>query len=481
MRPRGKLTDMGGAPKITKSTLSAVRGWPDHLTVWRWHFYAGLLCIPFVLWLAATGSIYLFKPQIDAWLDRPYENLAPDGGHSSPSAQVSAALAAVPGSVLKSYELPRSPRSAVQILVGEGAQLKRVYVHPATLQVLKVIDEDSRFTNQIFHLHGELMAGDRGSMLVETAASWTIVMLITGLYLWWPRDVSGLAGVVYPRLQRRSRLLWRDLHAVTGFWVTFFALFLLISGLPWAKSWGGLLKDVRHWSSPAAPVRQDWTTGRSSELQARALSMEAVGADEHAGHHHHDAASAGQTRDTAPRDYRPLDNLVPMVQAARLAPPVLIEPPSRANASWSARSDTQDRPLRAELQLDGTRGVIVSRHDFSQRPLLDRVIGTGIAAHEGQLFAPLNQLLGLFTAISLWVVCISALVMWWRRRPAGVLGAPAALVRSPLAASVMVLIVLLGIALPLLGITLLTVWTVEKTLLRRWPAARTFLSLSPAG
>jgi transposase len=31
-------------------------------TVWRWHFYAGLFCIPFVLWFATTGTIYLFKP-----------------------------------------------------------------------------------------------------------------------------------------------------------------------------------------------------------------------------------------------------------------------------------------------------------------------------------------------------------------------------------------------------------------------------------
>lgn len=460
---------------------AAERGWPDRLTVWRWHFYAGLLCIPFVLWLAATGSIYLFKPQLDAWLDRPYEHLSGGGQPARPSAQVSAALAAVPGSVLSAYELPKAPRSAVQILVGHGTQLKRVYVHPVTLQILKVIDEDSRFTNQIFHLHGELMAGDRGSMLVETAASWTIVMLVTGLYLWWPRDVSGLAGVVYPRLQRRSRLLWRDLHAVTGFWVTFFALFLLISGLPWAKSWGGLLKDVRHWSSASAPVRQDWTTGRSSELAARKSSMTAPAAapdaDEHAGHHHGGASNA---TNVAPTDYRPLDGLVPVVEAAHLQSPALIEPPTCVHAGWTAKSDTQDRPLRAELQLDGTRAVILSRHGFSQRPLLDRMIATGIAAHEGQLFAPLNQFLGLFTAASLWLVCISAIVLWWRRRPAGVLGAPLPAARAPLATGVVALIVLLGIALPLLGVTLLVVWTVERTLLRRWPAARIFLSLRAA-
>ena len=458
-------------------------GWPDHVTVWRWHFYAGLLCIPFVLWLAATGSIYLFKPQIDAWLDRPYEGLELHSPLKSPSAQVSAALAAVPGAVLSQYELPKNADSAVQVLVGQGAGLKRVYVHPATLQVLQVRDEDHRFTNQILHLHGELMAGDRGSMIVETAASWTIVMLITGLYLWWPKEgSSGPAGVVYPRLRRGGRTFWRDLHAVTGFWVSFFALFLLISGLPWAKSWGGMLKEVRR-SSSTVTWRQDWTTGRSSELEQRRLAS--MTPDEHAGHHH-GAEATSRTVETSqagelptPPDYHALDALVPLVRAANLQPPVLIAPPSRASATWTAKSDTQNRPLRADLTLDGDRAVIVARHDFSQRPLLDRVIGFGIAAHEGQLFAPLNQLLGLFTAVSLWLVCISAIVMWWRRRPIGVLGAPASAARSPLSIGVVALIVLLGVLLPLYGVTVLLVWAVERTLLRRWSAARSFLGLSP--
>ena len=42
-------------------------------TVWRWHFYAGLFCIPFVLWLSLTGTIYLFKPQVEKFLDRNYD------------------------------------------------------------------------------------------------------------------------------------------------------------------------------------------------------------------------------------------------------------------------------------------------------------------------------------------------------------------------------------------------------------------------
>jgi uncharacterized iron-regulated membrane protein len=100
----------------------------DHRTVWRWHFYAGLFCIPFVLWLATTGTIFLFKPQIERFLDRPYDHLS-IASRAAANAQVQAALAAVPGSTLDSYELPHTSTSAAQILVDKGTQQFRVYIH----------------------------------------------------------------------------------------------------------------------------------------------------------------------------------------------------------------------------------------------------------------------------------------------------------------------------------------------------------------
>ena len=44
-------------------------------TLWRWHFYAGLFVIPFVLVLALSGSVFLFKPQIDRWEERAFQGL----------------------------------------------------------------------------------------------------------------------------------------------------------------------------------------------------------------------------------------------------------------------------------------------------------------------------------------------------------------------------------------------------------------------
>jgi uncharacterized iron-regulated membrane protein len=92
----------------------------DLCTIWRWHFYAGLFCIPFVLWLSVTGTNYPFKPQVEAWLDSVSDGLLSQSGlQARPEMQVQAALEAVRGSNLYMYEMPGHPGSAPQIIVGK--------------------------------------------------------------------------------------------------------------------------------------------------------------------------------------------------------------------------------------------------------------------------------------------------------------------------------------------------------------------------
>ena len=457
--------------------------WPDYRTVWRWHFYAGLLCLPFIAWLATTGSIYLFKPQIESWLERPYDRLAMTAPAQPPSAQVKAALAAAPGTTLRAYELPQSPTSAARVIVSRGAKQVRVYVRPDTLQVLKVVNEDDRIMRVIFRLHGELLAGDRGSNLVELAACWAIVMLITGLFLWWPRSATGLAGVLWPRLGGGARQFWRDLHAVTGVWVSLFAIFLLLTGLPWAKNWGGYLKQVRALTG-ASSATMDWTNGRAAELaqrRAQDAGTRAVQNDEHADHMAMGGMVLGRMAMpgmAAPLDrYAPLDRMVPTVMALQLPPPVSISPPIRKKGGWTAKSDTPNRPQRVDLKLDATTGAVTQRTNFNQRPWIDQAVGFGVAAHEGQLFGPLNQALGVFTASGLVTMAVSAAVMWWRRRPEGRLGAPPALAERRVGAGLIAVTVLLAIYLPLLGASLIVVLLLEQLVLRRIPPVARWLGL----
>ncbi len=424
----------------------------DYRMFWRWHFYAGLVCLPFIIILSITGPIYLFKPQIEAAIDAKYDHLRFAGPPQSTEAMVKAAVATVPDSQFKAIEVRPDIHDAVRIIVLKGDNKIRVYVDPRNLKILKQVPEESRFMEVVKTIHGELFAGRFGQIIVELAACWAIVMILTGLYLWWPRDIKGVAGLLYPRLEMGKRIFWRDTHAVIGIYISALALFLLLTGLPWTYVWGNAFKSVRAIASPA-PVAQTWSQGRTDEKMV--LKAEGV----------------------APTDLSRLDALLDTARALNLPSPVTLTAPAKHDILWKLDSDTGNRPQRVTLMIDPLMLEVISRENFADKKPFDQAIGYGIAAHEGQLFGPLNQALGVLTALGLMTLCVSAVVMWWQRRPMDKLGAPQILPDERLAPGLALIIVVLGIFLPVLGISLITVGLIEWLILRRISRVRDWLGL----
>lgn len=426
--------------------------------LWRWHFYAGLFCIPFIILLSITGSLYLFKPQIEAALDRPFTHLGVTGPSAPVSQQVQVAISKVEGSTFKSYRLPDGPTDAAQVLVTKGGEDTIVYVHTASLEVLKAIPREDRLMAVVRTIHGELLIGNNGSLIVELTASWAIVMVVTGLYLWWPRTAQGLQGVLIPRLNAGSKVFWRDIHAVTGIWVSFFALFLLLTGLPWTNVWGKGFDMVRDVTGTAA-VSKDWTQSRAAEREATTQAFS---------HHGHDA----------PYYVANVDDIAASARAARLAPPVIITPPDGKNPNWMARSLAGDHISRIEIAYSAADGSEIRREAFGDKHVIDQAVGVGIAAHEGQLFGPLNQLLGVLTALGLVLLSMSAFVMWRKRAPDGVLGAPPPIPDQRIGVGLGLLIFVFALFLPVLGACLILVAVTERLILSRVASLRQFLGLA---
>lgn len=440
-------------------------------TVWRWHFYAGLFVMPMILILATTGAFFLWKPQIDRWEERAFRNL-PVGGTVAPSVQRDAALAAFPGAVMSSFRLPEHPGDAAMVhlaLPGDGG-MRDVFVSSQG-KVLGILDPEQRLTALDQKIHGQLLIGRKGSWIVELAASWAIVMIATGLWLWWPRG-RGLGGILWPRFRLRGRLLWRDIHAVTGFWVSALALVLLFTGLPWADVWGHAFKAIRT-ELGLVKGKQDWTLGGKAPEAGTADGL-------HGGHDH--AAMMAMTGMAMPMpgaapDAAVFDLVVGKARIEDLAFPALVEPPRRHDGGWTVKSDSQNRPQRVTIRYGGT-GLETRREGFAQKHAIDRIVGYGIAWHEGQLFGLANQLIGTATAIALILLSISGFVMWRKRRPGGLLGAPPRPMKPRVPLGLKLLFGFFVVWLPLFTASLTLLWLFDTFALPRLPRLARWLGVA---
>lgn len=441
---------------------------PLYFRLWRWHFFAGLFCVPLVVLLSLTGSLYLFKPQIEAALESRYDGLRIEGPALPPAAIVAAAEAAMPGSRVKSYAIPTETDSAIRVGLTTEAGDRLAFVHPVSGEVLGTIVEADRLMAVVKSIHGELLMGDNGSLIVELAASWAIVMIATGLYLWWPRG-QGLAGVLVIRTGQGKRLFWRDVHAVTGVWVSGAALLLLLTGLPWTGVWGDGFKMVRDVTGTAA-IKQDWSRSRSSE------ALDAVA--DHGGHEGHEGHSHAVPADGSGANAMPQaswTSVIAQAKALDLAPPIVVMAPSARNQVFVVRSNHPNPAMTARGELSVTSANVLGVEQFGDRHGIDQAVGIGIALHEGRLFGLANQLIGLATALGLIVLSVSSIMMWWARRPKGKLAAPPFPADHRLGPGLVVLALMLGLFLPLLGASIIVIAMLDRVV---WPVARRVMKIA---
>lgn len=457
------------APRVNKLYFAA----------WRWHFYAGLYVIPFILMLAITGTMMVsFTAFTSEYGDRMVIDRV-----TQPmplEAQAQAAMAAYPGAAIGQYIAPRSETAPAIFGVKTEAETRMVALNPATGAVLRDTREGDTWEEFADALHGELMLGKPwGDLLVEIAASLSILLLVSGLYLAWPRDGRGLRAMLVPDLAARGRSLWKSLHLVIGTWISVFLLLFLLSGLAWAGIWGG--KFVQAWST--FPAEKSKNVPLSDKLHA---SM------------NHTAAETvpwvlEQTPMPASGSQAGIEGLAPgtpvtLTTVAQLARDIgfdgrfQLAVPEGDTGVWtisrdSMSNDSTDPTSDRTVHVDRYTGNILADIRFADYGLAGKTMAVGIPLHMG-LMGTLNAVANILICVALVAVAISGAVMWWKRRPngAGRLAAPPVPVDVPLAKGVVLIALALSMAFPVLGLTLLVVLALDMILLSRIPALKRALS-----
>ncbi|MGE6631873.1 PepSY-associated TM helix domain-containing protein [Bacillus sp. NPDC077027] len=431
---------------------------------WRWHFYAGLFFMPLLVLLAITGAIYLFKPQIEqSMYDKQYRVTA-EGEKISATRQIDAVLEVYPESEAVRYRPGESKERSAEVGISESGTTYTAYVNPYSGQVMGRMKDEAKLMNRVEEIHGELMAGTIGDRIIELTACWGIVLIVTGIYLWWPSIPKRFGGVVIPRFSKGKKLLLRDLHAVPAFWISAGMLFLILTGLPWSGLWGESFQKIMTNTGEGYPPSIWVGDAPVSQLKTEDVADVPWAAEQL------DVPTSNQSTFLK----LSIDDVVKIAEGQRIHPAYDIYIPQKADGVYTLSVFPPKAKDEATMHIDQYTGVILADYRYDHYGWIGKTIALGITLHKGTEFGLFNQLAGLLICLGIVGVVVSGFLLWLKRKPNGSLGAPKAPSKGRMKWFLLLLIGL-GILFPLVGVSLIIVLLVDILLIQRIPRLKAFL------
>lgn len=204
------------------------------------------LSIPFGIILVIvclTGSILVFEKELlEACYPSRYYVKEAKGEPLPTVALISAARQQLPDSVkITGIRVFPDPKRTYQLVL--PARKAAVFVNPYTGEITGT-DDGKGFFLDMMRLHRWLLDEYKrdgsfswGKALVGYSTLVLVIILISGIVIWFPRTKKALKN----RLKIRTRNGWfrffYDLHVAGGFYATLLLLALALTGLTWSFSW----------------------------------------------------------------------------------------------------------------------------------------------------------------------------------------------------------------------------------------------------
>jgi uncharacterized iron-regulated membrane protein len=381
--------------------------------------------------LAITGIIYLFKDSYEAPQKQELLRIE-QKTENKMSFQQQWAFAQ------KEWEkkptgviLPTNENECTEFISGKFSHKSFLYIDPYTQKVKGKVNISDTDMHTVRKVHGELLLGSVGTKIVELVASWMVVLIITGLYLFWPRG-RGWKGFFTVRTNQSKRILFRDVHALSGFWFSFLLLLVLAGGLPWTDVWGEGFRMVQQKTGSGFPATWD----------SRMFNSNPKG------------------------DPIPLDEIITKAKELCLKGKTVIDLPQSAKGVYSIYNETNELGEIKKIHLDQYSGKVLASHTWSDVGILMKARMWTMAFHQGE-FGLWNWYLMIFVAIGLFTLSMSAIISYAYRKTPGTLAIPKVPEHISFGIPLIVIVVMLGILLPLFGLSVLLLFLYSKLMQRQ--------------
>ena len=188
------------------------------------HLCIGLGLAVLLVPISLSGALLVWHDHLDAVIN-PARYAVTAGPAQPPSALLASATAALGRGfepvVLRMSEGPGWPATVTAREQRRGAggsrpRLVTVYLDPPTSRVLATVEFRDSVVGILHRFHENLTVPEYSGRAV---VGWTgvamLVMSLSGIYLWWPRNVAFRRGLRF----KRGRAVSFNLHHLFGFWI----------------------------------------------------------------------------------------------------------------------------------------------------------------------------------------------------------------------------------------------------------------------
>lgn len=354
------------------------------------HLWLGLVSGLVIVFLGITGCILAFEIEIRN-ITEPFKFVEQKNITYLPPSDIKV----IAEQVLKSkkalgIEYPGKDDAAIASYY-DADHYEIVYIDPYNGRVLRHKNMNRDFFRVVQTGHLYLWLPPRlGQPIVASATLIFLVMMITGIILWWPKNKAARKQRFSIKWSAKWRRKNYDLHNVLGFYMTWVAIFLAITGLVMGFEW--FAKTV-YWVSSGGktqiehkhPVSDTTRPTPSYNMGDKVWKM------------HLDSIKDNES--------------LGIYFAAGNSDPIEISVNHRPGTYYNSDFYHHDQFTGAQLPAEGTYAG-----KFKDANVADKIARMNYDIHVGAVLGFTGKLLAFFASLIAASLPVTGFIIWWGRR-----------------------------------------------------------------
>ncbi len=368
---------------------------------WTVHRWIGVALAFLLVPVAVSGALLVWHDELDGVINPGRYAVTGSQLEQSLSAYLASSAAALPRDVRPvAVRFPPADGGPMRVMARGASRseagpprIVNVYLDPPTGRVLEVVDFRSSFFGWLHRFHENLAVPQySGRAVVGWVGVGMLIMSLTGIWLWWPRNGAFLPGLRWGRAPQTTS----NLHHLLGFWISIPLAVVSLTGV-----YLGFPQNARLAMASVAPMNPPMPRPNfGAAVRDPRLTPDAA----------LQAAQAVQT------GARPAVIFLPTAggssgQRGR-ARGEAGNPGEGAGPVWRVQLTTPGNDL-VTLTVNDRSGAVVRMPD----PLAgDRAAQWIRRIHDGSRGGPVWQFIVFLTGIFPAIFAVTGIVMWWRGR-----------------------------------------------------------------